>query len=44
MSWRFLGRYLYVLGTGGTPLFPEGDGALRLGAFASVGLGVDNAR
>ena len=25
-------------------LFPEADGALRPGAFASLGLGVDNAR
>jgi len=32
------------LGTGGTLLFPEGVGALRPGACASVGLGVDNAR
>ena len=35
---------LYAVATGGTLLFPEGDGTLRLGAFASVGLGVDNAR
>jgi len=27
--------------TGGTLLFPEGEGTLRPGAFASVGLGVD---
>ncbi len=44
VRWRFLGGGLYVLGTGGTLLFPEGEGALRPGAFASVGLGVDNAR
>ncbi|HYO52818.1 hypothetical protein [Archangium sp.] len=29
---------------GGTLLFPRGQGALRPGAFASVGLGVDHAR
>jgi hypothetical protein len=28
----------------GTLLFPEGVGALRPGAFASVGLGVNNVR
>ncbi|RKH96437.1 hypothetical protein D7Y15_41265, partial [Corallococcus sp. AB030] len=42
--WRILAGKLYVMGTGGTLLFPDGDGALRPGAFASVGLGVDNAR
>ena len=41
--WRFAGK-LYVVGQGGTLLFPEADGMLRPGAFASVGLGVDNAR
>jgi hypothetical protein len=44
VRWRFLGGRLYVLGTGGTLLFPEGMGALRPGAFASMGLGVDDAR
>ncbi|RUO88550.1 hypothetical protein D7Y11_34955 [Corallococcus sp. AB018] len=36
-----------VHGTGpgsGTLLFPTREGTLRPGAFASVGLGVDNAR
>ncbi|NPD26206.1 hypothetical protein HPP06_22565, partial [Corallococcus exiguus] len=42
--WRLLGGKLYAIGTGGTLLFPTPDGTLRLGAFASVGLGVDNAR
>ena len=42
--WRFLGGKLYALGTGGTQLFPEAEGALRPGAFASGGLGVDPAR
>jgi hypothetical protein len=44
MRWRFLGGRLYALGTGGTQLFPEEVGTLRPGAYASVGLGVDNAR
>jgi hypothetical protein len=44
VRWHFQGGGLYVLGTGGTLLFPEGEGALRPGAFASMGLGVDNAR
>lgn len=44
VRWRFLGGRLYALGTGGTLLFPQGDGTLRPGAFASVGLGVDDAR
>ncbi|NOK12928.1 hypothetical protein [Corallococcus exercitus] len=39
----FAGK-LYVMGTGGTLWLPEEDGALRPGAFASVGLGVDSAR
>jgi hypothetical protein len=43
VRWRFLGRKLYAMGTGGTLLFPE-EGGLRPAAFASVGLGVDNAR
>ncbi|RKI03660.1 hypothetical protein D7Y04_01405 [Corallococcus sp. AB038B] len=42
--WRFLGGKLYAMGTGGTLLFPTSEGTLRPGAFASVGLGVDNAR
>ncbi len=44
VRWRVLGGRLYALGMGGTRLFPEGNGTLRPGAFASVGLGVDNAR
>jgi hypothetical protein len=40
---REKGRYTLV-GTGGTLLFPEGDGTPRPGALASVGLGVDHAR
>ncbi|RKI16954.1 hypothetical protein D7Y15_11250 [Corallococcus sp. AB030] len=43
LRWRFAGR-LYALGQGGTLLFPEADGALRPGAYASLGVGVDNAR
>ncbi|MBU8900865.1 hypothetical protein KRR26_35225 [Corallococcus sp. M34] len=42
--WRFLGGKLYAVGQGGTLLFPTAEGTLRPGAFASVGLGVDNAR
>ncbi|WP_375743625.1 hypothetical protein NR800_37030 [Corallococcus interemptor] len=42
--WRFLGGNLYTLGQGGTLLFPTPEGTLRPGAFAAVGLGVDNAR
>ncbi|NOK21756.1 hypothetical protein [Corallococcus carmarthensis] len=42
--WRVMAGKLYAVATGGTLLFPEGDGTLRPGAFASVGLGVDNAR
>ncbi|QAT83378.1 hypothetical protein EJ065_1780 [Corallococcus coralloides] len=41
--WRFLRGNLYVLGQGGTLLFPTQEGTLRPGAFAAVGLGVDNA-
>lgn len=44
VRWRFLGGKFYALGTGGTLLFPTAEGTLRPGAFASVGLGVDNAR
>jgi hypothetical protein len=44
VRWRFLGGRLYALGTGGVLLYPEGDGTLRPGRFASVGLGVDHAR
>ena len=44
VRWRFLSGKLYAMGTGGTLLFPTADGTLRPGAFASVGLGVDNAR
>ncbi|HYO73842.1 MAG TPA: hypothetical protein VEU33_48025 [Archangium sp.] len=43
VRWRF-GDKLYALAEGGTLLFPEEDGTLRLGAYASLGLGVDNAR
>ncbi|MFP2906250.1 hypothetical protein ACLESD_14520 [Pyxidicoccus sp. 3LFB2] len=43
VRWRLLRGKLYALGTGGTLLFPEADGTLRPGAFASVGLGVDHA-
>ncbi|WP_439329044.1 hypothetical protein [Corallococcus carmarthensis] len=42
--WRVFAGKLYVMGTGGTLLFPEGDGTLRPGAFVSAGLGVDSAR
>ncbi|MBZ4335846.1 hypothetical protein [Corallococcus sp. AS-1-12] len=42
--WRVMEGTLYAVATGGTLLFPVGDGTLRPGAFASVGLGVDNAR
>jgi len=44
VGWRLFGDRLYALGPGGTLLFPEGAGALRPWAFASVGLGVDHAR
>ncbi|WP_338865188.1 hypothetical protein [Myxococcus stipitatus] len=44
VRWRPLGGGLYAMGTGGTLLFPTAEGTLRPGAFASVGLGVDNAR
>jgi hypothetical protein len=44
VRWRVLGGRLYALATGGTLLFLTVDGALRPGAFASVGLGVDHAR
>ncbi|MCP3105163.1 hypothetical protein LZ198_40475 [Myxococcus sp. K15C18031901] len=44
VRWRFLSGKLYAMGTGGTLLFPTAEGTLRPGAFASMGLGVDNAR
>ncbi|QRK14239.1 hypothetical protein JQX13_38400 [Archangium violaceum] len=43
VRWRF-GHTLYALTEGGTLLFPNADGASRPGAYASLGLGVDNAR
>jgi len=43
VRWRF-GGWLYAVGQGGTLLFPTPGGALRPGAFASLGLGVDHAR
>ena len=43
VRWRFLGR-LYALGEGGMLLHPTPEGALRPGAFASFGLGVDDVR
>ncbi|MCY1030161.1 hypothetical protein OV207_01740 [Corallococcus sp. BB11-1] len=42
--WRIVAGKFYAVASGGTLLFPGGDGTLRPGAFASVGLGVDNAR
>jgi hypothetical protein len=33
-----------ALAEGGTLLYPKPDGTLRPGAYASLGLGVDNAR
>ncbi|MFL5350284.1 MAG: hypothetical protein ACJ8AT_36375 [Hyalangium sp.] len=44
VRWHFLAGRLYALSTGGTLLYPEVDGTLRPGAFASFGLGVDDAR
>ncbi|MFY1828044.1 hypothetical protein ACN47A_19135 [Myxococcus fulvus] len=44
VRWRFLGGKLYAMGTAGTLLFPTSEGTLLPGGFASVGLGVDNAR
>ncbi|MFP2932802.1 hypothetical protein ACLESO_48190 [Pyxidicoccus sp. 3LG] len=44
VRWRFLGGRLYALGQGGTLLYPAEGGTPRPGAFASFGLGVDNAR
>ncbi|WP_147443708.1 hypothetical protein [Corallococcus sicarius] len=41
--WRLLGGELYAMGTGGTLPFPTPEGTLRPGAFASMGLGVDDA-
>jgi len=43
LRWRFAGK-LYALAQGGTLLFPQADRTLRPGAYAAVGLGVDNAR
>jgi hypothetical protein len=43
VRWHFAG-WLYAVGQGGTLLFPTPEGTLRLGAFASLGLGVDHAR
>lgn len=42
VRWRF-GRRLYVLAQGGTQLYPRAEGTLRPVAFASMGLGVDDA-
>ncbi|WP_152622456.1 hypothetical protein [Archangium violaceum] len=39
--WRYL---THLEASGPALLFPEGMGALRPGAFASMGLGVDHAR
>jgi hypothetical protein len=44
VRWRFLGGRLYALGQGGTLLYPTAEGRPQPGSFASVGLGVDNAR
>ena len=44
VRWRFLAGRLYALSTAGTLLYPEVDGTLRPGAFASLGLGVEDAR
>ncbi|MFP2926796.1 hypothetical protein ACLESO_16670 [Pyxidicoccus sp. 3LG] len=44
VRWRILGGALYALGQGGTVLYPTPDGTLLPGAFASLGVGVDNAR
>ncbi|WP_241759103.1 hypothetical protein [Pyxidicoccus parkwayensis] len=44
VRWRFLGGRFYALCQGGTLLVPTAEGTLRTGAFASVGMGVDNAR
>ena len=44
VRWRFLAGRLYALSSGGTLLYPEVDGTLRPRAFASLGLGVDDAR
>ncbi|PTL77549.1 hypothetical protein DAT35_42845 [Vitiosangium sp. GDMCC 1.1324] len=43
VRWRF-GHKLSALAEGGTLLHPKPDGTLRPGAYASLGLGVDNAR
>jgi hypothetical protein len=44
VRWRFLGSRLYALGQGGTLLYPTAEGALRPGAFAAFGMGMDHAR
>ncbi|MCP3105336.1 hypothetical protein LZ198_41370 [Myxococcus sp. K15C18031901] len=44
VRWRFLGGKLFLLGQGGTLLYPEAAGTLKPGAFAGMGLGVDNVR
>jgi hypothetical protein len=44
VRWRIFGGALYALGQGGTLLYPTADGTLRPGAFASFGMGADNAR
>ncbi|WP_164019044.1 hypothetical protein [Pyxidicoccus trucidator] len=44
VRWRLFGGALYVVGQGGTLLYPTVDGTLRPGAFASFGMGADNAR
>ncbi len=38
------GHKLYALAEGGTLLYPRADGALHPGAYASLGMGVENAR
>lgn len=43
VRWRF-GRRLYALAQGGTRLYPGADGTLSPVAFASLGMGVDDAR
>ncbi|TQF10307.1 hypothetical protein FJV41_40075 [Myxococcus llanfairpwllgwyngyllgogerychwyrndrobwllllantysiliogogogochensis] len=42
--WRFLGGRLFAVGQGGTLLFPSPEGTLRPGAFAALGVGVDDER
>ncbi len=43
LRWRFASR-LYAVGQAGTQMYPTAGGMLHSGAFASIGLGVDNAR